>query len=390
MILKTSGAIVDAVNQSEPAARVAVSLQMDRVVARLRTIPPHVADPALAVALMVVLINMAATGTPAESPGDTVLLVAGAAALAVRRKWPLAVLAATLVPYVMSPNTAPALPALFVALYTIATLCSHRTTILATTLAAAASVGAVSIHGGDWGSAVSRSVEVAFASLAGLAVAERRRQRERETRMLAQIAAADERARIARELHDVVAHHLSVIVVQANLAAETVSPSHPAFAPTHAVVAEGRDALADTRRVLGVLRTHDDAEERGPQPGLAALDELIERVHAAGLDVRLSAEGEPPRIPPGLDLTAYRIIQEALTNTLRHAHASEARVSIRYSPQSISLDIADNGVGPSQHGLTSAGHGLDGMRERATLFGGKLTTGPNPGRGYRVQAELPL
>ena len=208
--------------------------------------------------------------------------------------------------------------------------------------------------------------------------------------MLTQIAAADERMRIARELHDVVAHHLSAIVVQANLAAETVKPGHPAFAPTQAIVAEGREALADTRRVLGALRTDDDREERAPQPRLDRLDELLERVRAAGLNVRFTAEGDPSSIPTGLDLTAYRIVQEALTNTLRHANASEARVAIKYSPQSIALEITDNGIGPSENGSAPTEHGLDGMRERAALFGGTLNAGPNPGRGFRVQAELPV
>ena len=139
-----------------------------------------------------------------------------------------------------------------------------------------------------------------------------------------------------------------------------------------------------------MLRTRDDPEDHAPQPGLAALKELLDRVRAAGLDVRLSTEGEPPSIPAGLGLTAYRIVQEALTNTLRHAHASEAQISIKYSPRSIALEVADNGVGPSENGSISAGHGLDGMRERAALFGGTLTAGPNPGRGYRVRAELPV
>jgi signal transduction histidine kinase len=238
--------------------------------------------------------------------------------------------------------------------------------------------------------AVSRTIEAVLASVGGLALAEHRRQREREEKTLAQIAAGEERVRIARELHDVVAHHLSVIVVQGNLAAETVEPDHPASAPARAIVAEGRQALADTRRVLGVLRGHDDLEERAPQPGLAAVDELLGRVRAAGLDVRLTAEGKRSGVPPGLDLTAYRIIQEALTNALRHANASQARVSISYSPRSIALEVADDGIGASGDASTVAGHGVAGMRERAALYGGKLTAGPNPGHGYRVHAELPL
>jgi signal transduction histidine kinase len=377
------------VNQSQLASRLAVTPRINRLVARLVAIPPRVTDMLLAAGLMVLPINLGVSFHQ-ETLVDTLLLVAAAATVAVRRRWPLAVLGATLVPYVVTPDTSPAQPALFVALYTVATLRSQRTTILATMAAAIASVVAVAIHGGDWGLILSRVLEVVLASIVGLAVAERRRQRAREAGMLAQIAAADERVRIARELHDVVAHHLSVIVVQANLAAETVKPDHPAFAPTHAIVTEGRDALADTRRVLGVLRTRDDPEDHAPQPGLAALKELLDRVRAAGLEVRLSTEGEPPSIPAGLGLTAYRIVQEALTDTLRHAHASEAQISIKYSPRSIALEVADNGVGPSENGSISAGHGLDGMRERAALFGGTLTAGPNPGRGYRVRAELPV
>ena len=373
------------VNQSHLADRIA--RWTNRFVARLPAIPTRVTDIALAGGLMLLPINLGVTGTPLR---DTLLLVAAAATVAVRRKWPLAVLAATLVPYVAIPDTGPAQPALFVALYTVATLRSQRTTILATAVAAIASVIAVAIHGGDWGLMLTRIVEVALASIVGLAVAERRRQRELETTMLAQIAAADERMRIARELHDVVAHHLSVMVVQGNLAAETVKPDQPAFAPTRAIVTEGREALADMRRILGVLHAQDESEGRAPQPGLAAVDELLERVRAAGLQVTLTTEGEAPSVPSGLDLAAYRIIQEALTNTLRHAQASEARVSVKYSPQSIGPEVADNGIGPSNNGSTSAGHGLTGMRERAALYGGTFSAGPNPGRGYRVRAELPV
>jgi signal transduction histidine kinase len=389
MIFRRARAILGGVGLSQLASRIALSDRTNRFVARLLAIPIQVRDIALATALVVVAINLAVTATPPESPADTLLLAAAAAAVAVRRRWPLAVFAAALVPYLATPRTGPAEPALLIALYTVATLRSPRTAILATSLAAAASVSAVAIHGGDWSLALSRTLEAVLASIVGLAVAEHRRQREREKAMLAQIAAAEERLRIARELHDLVAHHLSVIVVQANLAAETVEPGHPAFAPARAIVAEGRQALADTRRVLGVLRGHDHPYQRAPQPGLAALDELIERVRAAGIEVRLTTEGEAPIIPPGLDLTAYRIIQEALTNTLRHAHASKALVTVSYSPGSIALEVADNGIGPSWSGST-VGHGLAGMRERAALFGGELTAGPDPGHGYRVHAELPL
>jgi signal transduction histidine kinase len=335
-------------------------------------------------------INLAATGSHPEPLGDTLLLIAGAGAVSVRRRWPLAVLAATLVPYVVTRHTGTGQAPVLVALYTVASLHSQRTAIIAAGLAAIASVAAVAAHGDSATLALARVVAVLLAAVAGLVIAERRRQREREGTMRAQIAAADERVRIARELHDVVAHHLSVIVVQANLAAETIKPDDPGFAPTQSIIAAGREALADTRRVLGVLRTHDEPDERAPQPGLAALDELLERVRTTGLEVNLTSEGDATTLATGLDLCAYRIIQEALTNTLRHAHASEARVTVKYSPHSLALQIADNGIGRSENGPVILGHGLTGMRERAALFGGTLTAGPNPGRGYLVRAELPL
>jgi signal transduction histidine kinase len=362
--------------------------QTKSLASRLVAIPPRVIDIALAAFLV--------WWTAVESTNDgealwaTLLLSGAALALVVRRRYPVAVFIFALIPYAITQYTGTGQPAVLVALYTVASLRSERTAILATLVAGATSVVAVFVHGDTWDLALARVLEVVFAGLLGLVIAEGRWRRRREVAMQAQIAATDERMRIARELHDVVAHHLSVMVVQANLAAETVEPNQPAFVPTHAIVAEGREALGDMRRVLGVLHTPDDLEDHAPQPGLAAVDELVERVRSAGLRVTLSTEGDPPSIPSGLDLTAYRIVQEALTNTLRHAQASEAHVSIRYCPQSIGLEVADNGIGPTRNGSTGTGHGLDGMRERAALFGGKLTTGPNPGRGYLVRAELPV
>lgn len=369
------------------ASRAVVPEQTRSLASRLAAIPPQVLDVALAAFLVWWTIeNSTSDGEPLWA---TLLLAAAALALVVRRRWPVAVLLFALVPYAVTQYTGTGQPAVLVALYTVASLRSERTAILATALAGATSIVTVSVHGDHWDLALARTLEVLFAAVLGLVIAEGRARRAREATMLAQIAAADERMRIARELHDVVAHHLSVMVVQANLAAETVEPDQPAFAPTHAIVGEGREALADMRRVLGVLHTEPESEEHAPQPGLAAVTDLLERVRAAGLQVTITTEGDPPSIPSGLDLTAYRIIQEALTNTLRHAQASEARVTISYSPELIGLEVADNGIGPSKNGA-SAGHGLDGMRERAELFGGKVTTGPNPGRGYRVRAELPV
>jgi signal transduction histidine kinase len=376
------------VKPARPASHAVVPEQTRSLASRLAAIPPQVLDVALAAFLVWWTIeNSTSDGEPLWA---TLLLAAAASALVVRRRWPLAVLLFALIPYAITQYTGTGQPAVLVALYTVASLRSERTAILATAFAVTTSIVTVSVHGDNWDLALARTLEVLFAAVLGLVIAEGRARRAREAAMLAQIAAADERMRIARELHDVVAHHLSVMVVQANLAAETVEPDQPAFAPTHAIVGEGRDALADMRRVLGVLRTHDGSDEHAPQPGLAAVKDLLERVRAAGLQVTMTTEGDPRSIPSGLDLTAYRIIQEALTNTLRHAHASEAQVSIKYSSQLVALEVADNGVGPGGNSARTVGHGLDGMGERVALFGGKLTTGPNPGRGYRVRAELPV
>jgi signal transduction histidine kinase len=375
------------VKHSQSATGV-VPEQTGSVASRLAAIPPRVIDVALAAFLVWWTIqNATSDGEPLWS----ILLLSGAAAaLVMRRRWPVPVLILALIPYAVTQYTGTGQPAVLVALYTVASLCSERTALLATGLAGVTSIVTVSVHGDAWDLALARTLEVVFAAVLGLVIAEGRARRAREIYMRAQMAAADERMRIARELHDVVAHHLSVMVVQGNLAAESVKPDQPAFTPTQAIVAEGREALADMRRVLGVLHTHDEPNGHAPQPGLAVIDELVDRVRAAGLKVTLSTEGEPPSISSGLDLTAYRIIQEALTNTLRHAKASEARVSIKYSPQSIGLEVADDGIGPSKNGSGARGHGLDGMRERAALFGGTVSEGPNPGRGYRVRAELPV
>jgi signal transduction histidine kinase len=377
-----------------PAPRLAaipprvVPQRTDGLAPRLAAIPPRMIDVALSGFLVWWTAENAVND--GEALWATLLLSAAALALVVRRRWPVAVLLFALVPYAITEYTGTGQPAVLVALYTVASLRSERTAVLATAVAVTTSVVTVSVHGDSWDLALARTLEVVFAAILGLVIAEGRARRARETAMLAQIAAADERMRIARELHDVVAHHLSVMVVQANLAAETVKPDQPAFAPTHAIVSEGREALGDMRRVLGVLHTQEGSDGHAPQPGLAAVDELIERVRTAGLKATLATEGDPPSIPSGLDLTAYRIIQEALTNTLRHAHASEVRVSIKYSPRLIALEVADNGIGPGGNGSVPAGHGLDGMRERVALFGGSVTAGPNPGRGYLVHAELPL
>jgi signal transduction histidine kinase len=210
------------------------------------------------------------------------------------------------------------------------------------------------------------------------AVAERER---------ADLAAADERARIARELHDIVAHSVGVIVVQAG-AAEQVLESEPETARQALadIRRTGKEALVDLRRMLGLLREGEAATDVAPQPGLDDLARLAERVRQAGLAVELRVEGSRRPVPAGIALTAYRVAQEALTNVLKHADAARADVVLRYGGESLELSVADDG---RQAPAAGRGHGLVGMRERVTLFGGELEAGPRASGGFRVHVRLP-
>jgi signal transduction histidine kinase len=242
---------------------------------------------------------------------------------------------------------------------------------------------------------------VAFSWIVGLSLSERTRRTaeleeraerlERERDAEARAAVAEERARIAREMHDVVAHSLSVMVVQAEAAEEMIGlDPERARVPLIAVQDTGRAALGELRRMLGVLR---EKEESGmalaPQPGLAGLDELVGHVRAAGLPVSVRVEGEPRPLPPGIDLSAYRIVQEGLTNSLKHAGPANAEVLVRYGDGEIELRVSDDGRGhdPASNG---DGHGLVGMRERVAVYGGRLSAGPGQGGGYTLSARLPL
>jgi signal transduction histidine kinase len=206
----------------------------------------------------------------------------------------------------------------------------------------------------------------------------------------ARAAVTEERARIARELHDVVAHAVSVMVVQAGAAEQVLdADSSPALEPLLAVQRTGRQALVELRRLLGVLRADDRAAGRGPQPGLAEIEALARTVREAGVDVGVHLDGDHTRIPTGLDLAAYRIVQEALTNTLKHAEASRVDVRVRIAGEMLELAVEDDGRGPADPN-GRGGHGLVGMRERALLYGGELRAGARSGRGFAVLARLPL
>jgi signal transduction histidine kinase len=211
---------------------------------------------------------------------------------------------------------------------------------------------------------------------------------ERERVEEARLAVAEERTRIARELHDVIAHAMSTIVLEAG--AERVN-LHEDQSSTrqalHSIERTGRQALAEMRRLVGVLRTDADEPELFPQPSLTQLDVLIEQVGRAGVPVDLRVVGEPVQLAPGLDISAYRIVQEALTNVLKHGGDARATVVVAYGDRTLELDIADNGRGGTPDG---SGHGIVGLRERVALFGGSLDAGGREGGGFAVRARLPL
>jgi signal transduction histidine kinase len=200
-------------------------------------------------------------------------------------------------------------------------------------------------------------------------------------------AIAEERGRIARELHDVVAHNVSVMVIQSQAAQQSTDPESEAGLALRSIESTGRDALTEMRRLLGLLRREDEELALAPQPSLRHLDRLAESVRDAGLPVELEIEGEPVSLPPGVDLSAYRIVQEALTNALKHAGPARARVRVRYGAGELELRISDDGTGATANG---SGHGLIGMRERASVYGGVVESGSRPGGGYEIRARLPL
>jgi signal transduction histidine kinase len=221
---------------------------------------------------------------------------------------------------------------------------------------------------------------------------DRAKRLEQERELQAQRAVAQERRLIARELHDVVSHNVSVIVAQAG-GAQRIFASQPeeALAALAAIERIGREALVEMRRLMGFLRTEADRTvSRSPQPGMNDLHFLVSQVVKAGVRVELKVEGTPKPLPAGLDLSAFRIVQEALTNVLKHAGSARAEVIVRYGEDQLELTINDDGWGPHGDGESRPRYGHLGMRERVALFGGELLVGPRPGGGYRVAASLPL
>jgi signal transduction histidine kinase len=226
---------------------------------------------------------------------------------------------------------------------------------------------------------------------AGRAIRARQRRLsdvERSSDERAREAVGEERARIARELHDVVAHNVSVMVVQAGAERLALPETQASTRETLLTIERtGREALAEMRRLLGMLRESDETLGLAPQPSLRHVGTLVGHVRAAGLPVELEIDGEPPPLPAGVDVSAYRIVQEALTNALKHAGPARARVIVRYGPDAVELEISDDGLGP---GDGRGGHGLVGMRERVALYGGSLSSGGRSGGGYTVSVRLPF
>jgi signal transduction histidine kinase len=329
--------------------------------------------------------------------------------LAARRRFPGAVLALSVASglAVAALGVPPVVlgPAILVAVYSVAAY-GDRWVSLAGLAAAELGSAAVQLTPGrvQAGTVVVNGLVIGAAWLLGHFVGvhrasitrlERAAALERARAELARRAVAEERLRLARELHDVVAHSISVIAVQSGVGAH-VADTQPqeAAKALAAIETTSRAALTELRRLLGVLRQEGEPQgDLAPVPGLADLDSLLAEVAKAGLGVRLRVEGTPSPLPAGVDLSAYRIIQEALTNVVKHAGPARAQVVVGYGDQEVTVEVTDDGRGvtaPTDNGRARVGHGLIGMRERVAAFGGDLEVGPRPDGGYRVAARLPL
>jgi signal transduction histidine kinase len=394
-------------------------MNFGRIVAALRR-HPLVADVILAVALAalaaitgVALVAPRAQVEPPSTPVIVVWAAALAAPLVLRRRWPLVVLAVTTLHFtrywaVGQVNEIASWVILGVAIYSAAAYADRRRArwvcgacllwLIGSGVVLSARVGPVGM------------VEVAaiamFDALPFLlawplgaivrrlreyraVLEERNRQLDQQREVNARRAVLEERVRIARELHDVVAHHVSVMGVQAGVARRLFDRD-----PAEAVAAIGsvetasRQAIADLQQLVGVLRRQDDGDDLAPQPSLQRLPKLVEHMRQAGLPVELHQQGRPRPLPAGVELSAYRIIQEALTNTLKHAGPAQASVSVRYNHGTVEVEVVDDGQGPPPARPGTGGKGLVGMQERVNLYGGRLETGARPGGGFRVPAVL--
>jgi signal transduction histidine kinase len=370
---------------------------------------PWVQDACLAGALMGALSALMHGPLMDRTPVILPVHLALIAPLAWRRKAPLlvfGVVAAAAFGQWLANVRTPADGALLLALYTVAVCCDRARTMAAFgVLEVGILLAAVrwSIHERAVATVISLSAMAIAAAVIGSNIRGRRERMtfleeravrlERERDQQSQLAVAGERARIAREMHDVVTHNLSVMVALADGAvfAQETSPQR-ATAAMRQVGVTGRQAITDMRRFLGVLRADEPDALRHPMPGIDQLGALAEQVRAAGLPTRLEVTGERAAVGGAAQLTVFRLVQEALTNTLKHAPAgTRAEVAVSCRADAVSVSVTDDGAGAVPAAPSGAGgHGLHGMRERAAAYGGRLTAGPRPGGGWRVAAELDL
>ena len=330
-----------------------------------------------------------------------VVAIAGplmASTFAVRRRYPAAAgITAALLANVVAiawkpPNTVSFGIAWLCSIYGLTVWTTARWFAIGATVLALPPFVSVAITGEPKGALSFTVITLAVMLLVRRVVGDRERRAqiaERERDLLAREAVVEERARIARELHDVIAHHVSMIVLQAGAERRVIDDENTSTREVLETVEQtGRNALTEMRRLLGMLRS-DANEPLTPQPGLTDVPTLVTQLREAGLPVELEIEGERRELPVGIELSAYRIVQEALTNALKHAGEARAWVKIRYTSDSLELEIADDGTGAASPAATG-GHGLVGMRERVALYGGRLDAGRRATGGFAVRVLLPI
>ena len=365
-------------------------------------------DVALALCATVVELVLLLDDGSASVPAVVLAAITGGA-LALRRSAPLAVLATTLVAAVaiVAIGEAPSGVSVLIALYTTAAMCERSVSLAAlaptvvvamalsvatadtqdrTTSALGGAIAAAALTVGIWGLGAYAQARRRYTHALEQRAADLKREREQ----LARIAVHEERASIARELHDIVAHSVSVMLVGVRGARDVLRTSPEVADDTLArVETSGEQSLAELRRILALLRAPERNTESRPQPSLAELDDLVSAYCDSGLQVRLEVIGRPQPLPGGVELSVYRIVQEALTNVLKHSHATRVTVTLSFRASRLELEVVDDGTTPEpDHG--GSGHGIVGMRERVALLGGELETGRRVGGGFRVAARLPV
>lgn len=375
-----------------------------------RLLHAHAIDRAVAVVLVVVAQIELWFGDAVDAPTAVAvpLALVMTAGVAGRRRWPLAVGCAVLVAngvLVLTAGTHESVAltvAWMCALYALAVWTQTSGFLIGLGLLATMNAIDALAPGLDLRNSVFFTVVPGIAmlilrrsvrdrQLLAESLAARAELLEREQQLHAKQAVAEERTRIARELHDLVAHNVSVMVVQAGAERHALPDDQASTREVLTSIEQaGRQALTEARRLLGMLRRNGEHEELAPQPTIAHVDALVEQVRRAGLAVELTVAGEQVSLPAGVDLCAYRIVQEGLTNALKHAGPAHAEVRLRYSPRGLDIEIRDDGNGLVKPNREGAGHGLIGMRERVALYGGKLHAGPREGGGYEICAHLPL